>query len=56
MSQHSKVNVMMIMAHDNNRVILRARVPRVEQIHTCATHEETKVGRGFDTTHRSKTL
>jgi hypothetical protein len=23
---------------------------------SCATHEETKVGKGFDTTHRSKTL
>jgi len=46
----------MITAHDKNRVILRARVPTVVQIHTCATHEETKVGRGFDTTHSSKTL
>jgi len=47
---------MMIMVHDKNKVILRARVPTVVQIHTCATHEEAKVGRGFDTTHRSKTL
>jgi hypothetical protein len=27
--QHSKANVMMIMAHDKNKVILRARVPTV---------------------------
>jgi hypothetical protein len=51
--QQSKVEVMMITAHDKNRVIARGTAVR---IHTCATHDETQLGRGCDTAHSSRTL